>query len=909
MKRTVKVDPFFSNQPPLSFIEDLKKPLHQEKPEYFGKKEKSQSEIDVSGLYIANKFADDPNELLETIYADFNNFLKVYEIGGNRFPIYLDKGDTECFEAYKLIIENDKIKIIANDTEGIRRGIIYLEDELRRREGAFLEEGVISKKPIIRSRITRCFFSPINRAPKFGDELSDDIDYYPDEYLNRLMHDGTNGVWVYTRFADLMPSSIIKENGVGHEKRIAKLNRTIEKCAKYGIGVYIFAMEPVWLNEEMKNKYPGLVGSSEIYDDISIGQNVYTACANSPLGKQYLHEAGTTLLELAPKLKGYICITYGERMTNCASHYKNCNCPICSKMSPGEVLATSAESLFAGFKEKNPDFETISWTYGHRIWDYDDIREYVRKSPDNMMLMQNFDDMGYEEQLGKVRQCVDYWLSYVGPSDLFKITAAEAKKHNKHMFAKIQACCSHEIASVPYIPVPGILYEKYAGAREYNVEGMMQCWYFGNYPSMMSKAAGELSFIDKFEDKKAFLKHLAGIYWGNTQAEKIASAWDEFEKGYKNYPMNIMFSYYGPMHDSVVWKLALKPKNFQLPRTWQTLDPVDGDRIGESMLSGHDIDEVYTLLGEMKKYWRQGIEILSNINSSSNDATEQISIAKTLDLLIASGKNIIEFYMLREKLGLKIGDATELMTRMQELVNEEIDNSTAMISLCENDNRLGYHSEGEGFKFFPEKLKDRISSLKELLETEFPEIRERIKNGLTPLEYYDGIEDYDEIKRYTMKKGDIANAQWESIDEEYDTKFKMSYDAENLYIELYDTVDSLFNVSPEFRLLWPNPDIEFGFGGTKNSTSVNLWNYCIFGDRVEKELNKYQVTSIPDKGTHLLIKINRSDIGLEENRPFKIKFNTKTKHMSSWCTEDNPVVTLGKPNVVPGDYGWIYFED
>ena len=31
-----------------------------------------------------------------------------------------------------------------------------------------------------------------------------------------------------------------------------------------------------------------------------------------------------------------------------------------------------------------------------------------------------------------------------------------------------------------------------------------------------------------------------------------------------------------------------------------------------------------------------------------------------------------------------------------------------MIPLCENDNRLGYHSEAEGFKFFPEKLNDRM---------------------------------------------------------------------------------------------------------------------------------------------------------------------------------------------------------
>ena len=35
------------------------------------------------------------------------------------------------------------------------------------------------------------------------------------------------------------------------------------------------------------------------------------------------------------------------------------------------------------------------------------------------MLMQNFDDRGYEKQLGRERQAMDYWLSYPGPAYLF----------------------------------------------------------------------------------------------------------------------------------------------------------------------------------------------------------------------------------------------------------------------------------------------------------------------------------------------------------------------------------------------------------------------------------------------------------------------------------------------------------
>lgn len=209
------------------------------------------------------------------------------------------------------------------------------------------------------------------------------------------------------------------------------------------------------------------------------------------------------------------------------------------------------EALKSGTRDVNPNFEVISWTYGHRIWEMKDILDYVNYAPNDVMLMQNFEDLTYEEQLGKTRLAEDYWLSCVGPSSMFTQTAQRAKEIGKHMFAKMQMCCSHEIASVPFVPVPGILYKKYAAANNYGVEGIMQCWYFGNYPSIMSKAAGELSFTDEFNNEDAFLKRIAGIYFGNGKAENVVKAWKLFEKGYKNYPINIFFSYFGSMHDSV----------------------------------------------------------------------------------------------------------------------------------------------------------------------------------------------------------------------------------------------------------------------------------------------------------------------------------------------------------------------
>ncbi len=915
MKRTVFTDPYYYNQPPMTFVDELKKPIHITAPVNFGKRRIEPCETDVSGLYILEKYPDDRDNVLKTVYDDFDRFLKVYKIGGTRFPIVIKKENTECFEAYRIEIKREEIRISANDTEGIRRAIICLEDELRRSEAPFLTLRVIQRKPCVKSRITRCFFSPINRPPKFGDELSDDIDYYPDEYLNRLMHDGTNGVWIYTRFSDILPSDIIEEYGKGYEKRIEKLNKVIAKCTAYGIGVYIFAIEPFALEPDIAPNHLDMAG------DITYNGGRYFCCS-SEKGKAYCHEAGKKLLELAPGLKGLISITYGERPTSCSwsirgnSDYSEpksvCTCPRCRDKSPGQILADTVEALRSGAREVRSDFETISWTYGHRLWETEDILDYVDRAPEDAILMQNFDDMGFEEQLGKRRLSTDYWLSYPGPSPLFVNTAKRAMEKGKTMYAKMQVCCSHEIATVPYVPVPGILFDKYKGARDYNVEGVMQCWYFGNYPSIMSKTAGELSFMDDFSDKEGFLESIAEIYFGKLRAKQVVKAWNFFESGYKNYPINIMFSYYGPMHDSVVWKLSLLPKNLEPARTWQLVDPNDGDRICDALLSGHTLEEAYTLCDTMRIGWHKGIEVLSGIAAEHPDEKEHFNVAKAIDILFDSGTNILEFYILRDLLGRQAGNLSDILEKMQSIVRREIQNSLDIIPLCKDCPSLGFHTEAEGYKFFPLKLEDRINSLKELLNREFPLVKKRLEDKKAPLEYYEGVEQHEGLKRYMMQKGTLEEAGWENIGNSGKHKFRMAYEGRKLYLELSsEDDDALFIVSPEFRLTKPDVNMRFNKNGFAYFSQTEYMFNQMLRERAEEELRKYRNVEIGEgSGVHLKFTLDTDELGLDRIRPMKMRF--VVNETEKWCTgfresgpEIMPMITLGKYDTIPDEFGWI----
>ena len=846
---------FYLPQPELGFIDRLRSPVHTAKPKWFCRKNAADGEADAEGLYIVNNFPDEEN-LLETAIEDFGEFSKVYEIGGNRYPIVLQYCETKTFEEYVINVTKDKCTVSAMDTEGIRRGIIYIEDELNRRGGAFLPLGEIVRTPRIKTRITRGFFSPTNRPPKNIDELFDNVDYYPEQYLNRLAHDGTNGLWIYTRLSDLVKTDIIPEYGAGREKRIAKLKKIIAKAKRYGIKVYIFFIEPYYLDDEQAKKYPELVGYKHY-----TGKNTF--CVHTEKGKKYCITAMETLCRELPDIGGFIDITYGERTTSCASGDTS-NCPRCKKYSRAQVVAHTVDLLKEGIRRAGSNAKFISWPYGHRTWELDEISDYVKASPDDVVQMENFEEMGVETQLGKERLAVDYWLSYTGPSNLFKAAMNQANKDGKEMYAKIQACCSHEIATLPYIPVPGILFEK----LKVNIVGMMECWYFGNYPSLMSKAAGELSFLWDFSDKKGFLKNLAAIYCGYKNSEMMAKAYELFEEGYKNYPVNIMFSYYGPMHDSVVWELQLEPKNANLPQSWMYEDAANGDRIWECLQKGHTLDEAVTLFETMTKLWKEGKNAVPN-----QLVSEQKSVIDAFEILADSCKNILEFYYKRDKLLYGEGDAEVLLEEMKAIVDEEIINSSKMIPLCENDSRLGYHSEAESYKFFPEQLKKRIKALEKLKETEFKRALDRVKNGQKPIEIK-----IDYEKHYQMAHS-IENAQKEQISEN-GGEFRCAYDEKYVYLEIAAAKHSKVTIGFEPKPMRYSEVVSLIDGTVQVPKNEGMY-LGLTENRKKEELEKYIVEYVTDENKDTYrVKVDREKLGWDGKSPLGFKL---VSDWDFWC--------------------------
>jgi hypothetical protein len=269
----------------------------------------------------------------------------------------------------------------------------------------------------------------------------------------------------------------------------------------------------------------------------------------------------------------------------------------------------------------------------------------------------------------------------------------------------------------------------------------------------MNKAAGELAFEDFKDSEEDFLLRLAKPDW-KKNAGNVVKSWSLFSEGYGNYPLDNMFQYYGPMHDGVVWPLHLKPVNEPLAPTWRLDYGTSGDRYGEC-LGSFSLDDVLTLASELSSKWQEGIDTLVGLRPEFvNDISriKDIGIAEALGILFCSGYNVLKFYSLRDTLlNENPLEWINALNQMEAIVKGEIERSAQMIKLCEFDSSLGFHSEAEGYKFFPEKLKWRIGLLDELLANDFEEIRQRIEAGKEPFED-------NKWKTYICNSGKIEHA-------------------------------------------------------------------------------------------------------------------------------------------------------
>jgi len=694
-----------------------------------------EGELDFSrGIKVVDEYGVTGD--LATATDDLAAFLADLKLSEGAVPLVLAKRDMDKKEAYRLEVTERGATLTAGDDDGMRRAIYHFEDCLLASEAPALAFGSRTRRPWVRIRLSRCFFGPIKRPPFYHDELLDDIDYYPDAYLNRLAHEGVNALWLTIEFQDLAETSFTRRHPDAM-KRIAKLRRTVAKCRRYGIKTWLFAIEPKRLDENnpLTKTHPEMAGAKR--------GNMAVTCSSTEAGRKYLEESLECIFRETPGLGGIINVSHGERPTTCLSFISpvkwgdyspllndKSGCPRCDSIEPWQVHLNTITAMIKGVRRGNPEAEVLSQFYQPQVmperasWVYD----IPRHLPDGVTLIYNFESGALKEQCGRMRTGGDYWLSFTGPSMSFERVSEAAVAAGTSLGAKIQVGCSHEVATVPFVSVPGLLYSKYKFMKTAGVSAVIQCWYFGNYPGVMNKAAGELSFEDFEDDEKTFLERLARPDWG-TDAPLMAKLWSQLSDAYAQYPLSNDMQYYGPFHAGVAWPLYADVRLKPLSRTWKPLEPPSGDTIGEA-LENHTLDEAIVLADRMAEGMQvstpDGKDVYSALSAKyagNRPRLLDIGVMRALALQFESGRDIFRFYRERSEAiwrSRELGDgvgARACLARMKSLVRREREITAEMLKLSAEDSRLGFHSEAESHHYYPARFRWRDGELVSTLAT------------------------------------------------------------------------------------------------------------------------------------------------------------------------------------------------
>ncbi len=743
-----------------TFLHELTEPLHGE-PIQWERTQPRVDEVSLTSGVTVDGGPSDPDGLLETAFQDFKRFLHaagIPETGDYRLR-FRCTGES-CDESYRIEIGRTDCVVLSGSTEGFRRALVYLEDEMLRRGGPFLPVQVITRTAVIRRRI------------EFHVGMFDHIglDILPDEFLNRLAHEGVNGVMLPMEL--LYPHRIVPEFEAPPESLFEALRERVRRYARYGIRLYLYLNEPKSFSagSPLRAKHPHLLGGD--------AHGITYYCTSTKQGCDALAEGFRKLMAGAPGLGGLIVICVGERSTHCYSgsyeaRVRPSRCPRCSKRAPRDVLRDTLAAMERGVHTADPEAEFIAWPYSQYVcWGERLTRDAAAHVPPKVVLLHNYDSAAKVRQLGKIRRADDYWLSVPGPSTLFRDCAQAARAKGTTVYAKIMAGCSHELASVPYIPVPRNLYQRFQGMHALGVSGALQNWGSGNDPSLMNRAAGDLAFAPLPDTEAAFLDRQARRDWG-IHAPTVVRAWKHFSAAYAHYPVSIGFSYFGPMHNGPVWPLYLEPRGLKLGGNWRPDSP-GGDIIG-NCTGYHTLSEIITLCTRMRDRWGRGVRLLEALHPTAignRERQRQIDLARVLELHFESGVNILTFYALRERLAHSCGNKRRtLLDTMRTLVRREIEVDRLLLPLVERNPRLGYCPEAGAFKYFPELIRWRMRELKTLLAKEFPRVARRLKPGCPLFPAYIGeapggyVYRCQRVTQAPKINGSPAGGEWDSLPE------------------------------------------------------------------------------------------------------------------------------------------------
>ncbi|OHB54174.1 MAG: hypothetical protein A2Y12_17000 [Planctomycetes bacterium GWF2_42_9] len=574
---------------------------------------------------------------------------------------------------------------------------------------------------IFENRIFRCGQSNYN----LKDEILAVNKTHSDDNLKAIADSGFNGIWLRLALRDISSTKLFQKYNHNSDKYLKELGKLCQRAERFGLKVWPYLTEPLGMkaSHPFWRDNPDLAGhNTKIYGE----EPQIALCSLTPAVKDYLHDGFSTLYKKLP-LAGAILITSSEHVSNCWAHVisnpktypnpetfwaKKCLCPRCSQYGPAEVLSSIINLIYNSIHTVNKEAQLVAWDWSwnmHFKPPYKEISELLHR---DVILMGDFERGGKIKRANKTKIVEEYSLIYHGPSPRFKSKAQYALNNERKLWSRFQVNTTHELATVPNLPLIVSLYRKFKFMRQSKVLGFMGCWNFGCFTNTLNTFAVK-ELCSKFDsDEKRWLTNFAKKYFGSKiNSDLVVKAWYDFDSACKYYPIggNNNFLYFSPVNEALSYPLVLGFKGIPMGGSWMKHE--FGDRLEDTALT-YSLEEIADLFGKMSKKWSQALAVYEKAldrNRHNIKACREFSLAKIVGGIFRSTYNIYNWYLLRKNNRTNIINPKE-----KDIILDEIANLKSVLPFVESEPRAGFHQEAQCQMFDSAGIQRKIKLLQNL---------------------------------------------------------------------------------------------------------------------------------------------------------------------------------------------------
>ncbi len=531
----------------------------------------------------------------------------------------------------------------------------------------------------------------------YGDAFLSDGEIIPESLLKRLSKTGVNGIWFQGVLSKLSPYPFIEGVDLGYERRRANVNKLIDKCAEYGIKVYLYFNEPRGLEQEEFTEETAKLKGREYGGKIAL-------CTSKSEVKEYLYSAFKDFLSSVPNLGGIITITASENLTNCFARPGN-DCKDCLKRGRPEVVSEVNNIIMHAIKDSSSNAKMIAnlWGWAEYIgWTKEEVYKGISLLDKDIAVM-CVSEMGTIIKDGKPFRVAEYSLSHVGPCQETIEYLAYAKELGHKIMAKVQINNTWEISTIPYFPVYDLIVEHMLNLKKIEVSGLMLSWTLGGYPSASFNLVNQI-----FSDDFSYDNWLKSQYQDKWEVAKKGVSL--LSKAFRNYPICTGILYYSAVHMGASNLWYKEPTELLATMVCYPYDDIEGWCLTNSSRSNKDKtftnEEFKQKLKKLTDEWLLGLDLLNK--ESGNSQFEELKLmARGIYLNIKSLLVQFEFNELKQSADKKV---------LLDYIDQEEKLTLSSYLIASKDARIGFEASNH-YAFTQNTFLEKLVNLKFLRDS------------------------------------------------------------------------------------------------------------------------------------------------------------------------------------------------